>query len=175
MIWLDAKGDVMTVNERGTPTGSSLLPFYDGWGRHNDLLIEAIQPLTDEQLQLRAAEHLRPVWLLAAHIIGTRVGWFNLVMGEGDEAFARFEPWDYDGAPVRSAGELVAGLAGTWRQLRECLQRWTPADLEATFPRPNGEAWTRQWVIWHVLEHDISHGGELFLTLGMHGLTTPDL
>src|SRR5690242_568367 len=100
----------MTAIERGTSTEGSLLAFYDGWGRHNDLLIEAIRPLTDEQLRLRAAEHLRPVWFLAAHIIGTRVGWFNGVMGEGDAAFARFEPWDYDDAPFRSAGELVEGL-----------------------------------------------------------------
>jgi uncharacterized damage-inducible protein DinB len=34
---------------------------------------------------------------------------------------------------------------------------------------------TRQWILWHVLEHDLRHGGELFLTLGIHGLPTPDL
>ena len=37
----------------------------------------------------------------------------------------------------------------------------------------NGEdqTYTRQWVIWHLIEHDLHHGGELSFTLGMHGLT----
>jgi uncharacterized damage-inducible protein DinB len=34
---------------------------------------------------------------------------------------------------------------------------------------------SRQWVIWHMLEHDLHHAGELFLTLGMYGLVGLDL
>ncbi len=30
---------------------------------------------------------------------------------------------------------------------------------------------SRAWVVWHVMEHDLHHGGELSLTLGMHGLS----
>jgi len=29
---------------------------------------------------------------------------------------------------------------------------------------------TRQWIIWHVLEHEIHHGGELSLALGNYEL-----
>jgi uncharacterized damage-inducible protein DinB len=35
--------------------------------------------------------------------------------------------------------------------------------------------YTRGWVIWHVIEHDIHHGGEIAYSLGMHGLTAPDI
>jgi hypothetical protein len=34
---------------------------------------------------------------------------------------------------------------------------------------------SRRWVIWHLLEYDLHHDGELLLTLGMHGLPTPDI
>jgi uncharacterized damage-inducible protein DinB len=30
-------------------------------------------------------------------------------------------------------------------------------------------------VLWHVLEHDLHHGGELSLALGMHGLPALDV
>jgi uncharacterized damage-inducible protein DinB len=30
---------------------------------------------------------------------------------------------------------------------------------------------SRAWVVWHVMEHDLHHGGELSLTLGLHGLS----
>ena len=29
---------------------------------------------------------------------------------------------------------------------------------------------SRAWILNHVMEHDLHHGGELALTLGMHGL-----
>jgi uncharacterized damage-inducible protein DinB len=32
------------------------------------------------------------------------------------------------------------------------------------------EKCTRGWVLWHILEHDLHHGGEISLTLGAHGL-----
>ncbi len=34
---------------------------------------------------------------------------------------------------------------------------------------------TRPWVIWHLIEHDLHHGGEVSLTLGTHGLAAPGL
>ncbi|WIG61337.1 MAG: hypothetical protein OJF49_004085 [Ktedonobacterales bacterium] len=161
---------------------TTLAPFYKGWDQYQRFLVEAIAPLTDEQLALRAALPLRPIWLLAAHIIGARVGWFHDVMGEGDATLAAYDPWDQNGAPPRTAAELVEGLEATWAMIQDCLDRWTPAALEDTISRTRTrsgretrETFTRQWIIWHVIEHDLHHGGELFLTLGMHDLPTPDL
>ena len=34
---------------------------------------------------------------------------------------------------------------------------------------------SRSWVIYHVMEHDLHHGGEVSLILGMNGLPTLDL
>src|SRR5260370_38217679 len=56
------------------------------------------------------------------------------------------------------------------------LARWTPADLEAKFTRPTPNAAgerpvrARGWIVWHVAEHDVYHGGEISLPLGMDGL-----
>ena len=47
-----------------------------------------------------------------------------------------------------------------------------------TFPdEADGEVYevSRSWVIYHVLEHDLHHGGEISLILGMNGLRAPDL
>ena len=155
--------------------GATLTAFYKGWDRYQGLLVGAIAPLSPEQLAFHAAPSLRPAWLLAAHIIGARVGWFQGTLGEGDPALAAFDPWEEEGAPPRDAAELVDGLEATWEVIRDCLDRWTPAMLDDPFTTRRGRAVTRQWVLWHVLEHDLHHGGELFLTLGMHGLPTPDL
>jgi uncharacterized damage-inducible protein DinB len=32
-----------------------------------------------------------------------------------------------------------------------------------------------RWIIWHVLEHEISHRGEIYLMLGLMGMEAPDV
>jgi uncharacterized damage-inducible protein DinB len=158
---------------------TNLLPFYNGWEAYQKLLITAIAPLSDEQLALRAAPHLRTIGENAAHIVGARIGWFHGNMGEGEaEIVEPLDLWDAQGAPARSAAELISGLEITWQMLQHSLANWTPADLDTVFEETDaGEVrrYTRQWIIWHVIEHDLHHGGEISLTLGMHGLEAPDL
>lgn len=159
-------------------TSTGVSPFYNGWQTYQDLLITAIAPLTAEQLTLRPAPHLRSIYETLTHIIAVRVRWFNGLMGEGGADIAPIGEWDSKGQPVRSAAELVDGLKQTLQFVQQCLSRWTPSDLEYVFKGTwEGEdyALSRQWVIWHVIEHDLHHGGEVSLTLGMHGLKAPDL
>lgn len=156
---------------------SNLTRFYAGWDRYQDLLAEVVGSLTEEQLALSASPALRPVWTLAAHIISARAGWFREVMGEAPDRsdFEQMYDWDLDDQPQRSSKELVRGLRDSWQLIADCLARWTPDDLDETFTTERGNTFSRQWIIWHVIEHDVHHGGELFFTLGMHGIPTPEL
>jgi uncharacterized damage-inducible protein DinB len=158
-----------------TQDDAHLMRFYDGWNRYQDLLVEAISPLTAEQLAIRAVPQLRQIWELAGHIISARVYWFHQVMGEGNDDLKPMQAWDDEDMPPRYAGELVRGLNETWAMIEECLRRWTPDDLDVLKTTSSGAERSRQWVIWHVLEHDLHHGGELCFTLGMNGLPAPDL
>jgi uncharacterized damage-inducible protein DinB len=57
--------------------------------------------------------------------------------------------------------------------MADCLARWNPDEMRHTFPDDlDGKPVdvSRAWVVWHVMEHDLHHGGELSLILGMHGL-----
>jgi len=89
------------------------------------------------KLTLRAAPHLRTVGELATHILGCRAGWFHFVLREGDPKIAELAEWDITKAPAHNAAELEEGLETTWRLLKGCLTRWTPADLDATFTDPD--------------------------------------
>jgi uncharacterized damage-inducible protein DinB len=158
----------------------SLAPFYAGWDVYQQHLVAAIAPLTPEQLALYSSPHTWSVGMTATHIIAVRVGWFHMWMGAGKAELAALGAWDEEGQPVRSAVELVTGLDMTWQMIQDALANFTPADLAHTFqsPYPGGEnrpRHSRQWIIWHVLEHDIHHGGELSAILGAHGLVAVDL
>jgi uncharacterized damage-inducible protein DinB len=156
----------------------SLAPLYKGWDVYQQHLVKAIAPLSPEQLTLRAAPHLRSIGMIATHIIGARARWFHRLMGEGSADIHLLGAWDRPEAPTRSAAELVDGLETSWRLIQDSLARWTLANLEYVFQGTYGGeeyTFTRQWIIWHVIEHDLHHGGEISLTLGMYGLAALDL
>jgi uncharacterized damage-inducible protein DinB len=161
-----------------TEQQTTLLTFYKGWDAYQALLIKAIAPLSSEQLALRVAPHLRSLGENVAHIISGRVSNFHLLMGEGDAEMAPLEQWDLPSAPQRSAAELVRGLEATWQMIDMALVRWTPANLDDVFVDVQNEkpsSFTRQWIIWNTIKHDLHHGGEVSFTLGAHHLETPDL
>jgi len=152
----------------------TLTTFYTSWKEYQDHIKGALEPLTAGQLALRAAPHLRSIGENALHIIGCRAGWFTMVLGEdwGDDGKV-YADWDISDAPARTSAEFVQALDLTWQGMTDCLARWSPDDMRQTFP----DDWdgkivhlSRAWIVWHVLEHDLHHGGELSLTLGMHGI-----
>ena len=153
-----------------------LSEIYKGWETYQDNLIRAISPLTAERLALQISPQLRSVMTLAGHIISARVYWFHSVMQEGPADLAPMQMWDEEGEPARSADELVKALEETWAIMEAGFKRWNDSDMAETFARPvSGLSVTRQWIIWHVLEHDLHHGGELSFVLGAHGVPAIDL
>ena len=148
--------------------------FYTGWEAYQQLLVGAVASLTDAQAHHTIAAELRSIGMLATHIVRTRAAWLCLVLGEGGPEIAAIAAWDDDGSDAPPAVELVRGLAVTFAAWKDCLQRWTPHDLGAVFHDGPDEV-TRGWIIWHVLEHDLHHGGELSYSLGALGLTALSL
>ena len=152
--------------------------FAQGWQNYQNQLSIAIARLTPEQLALRAAPNLRSIYELACHVIAVRAGWFYFNLQEGDEEFGAFASWSDADSPARTASELVSGLEKTWQVMQEVLGRYTLADLQSTVEdESDGQIYTltRGWILWHVIEHDIHHGGEIAYSLGMHGLAAPDI
>jgi uncharacterized damage-inducible protein DinB len=165
----------------------------EGWEHHQRLVLDALRGLTPAQLDLRIGPTHWAVWQLAAHVAGARAHWFHDVLGEGDPAVREVfrvrrttvpglpledAGWEDDTDHPRAAADLVEAYERTWTIVQDCLRRWTDGDLEVEFPRerPSGtQMHTRGWVVWHVLEHDVHHGGEISLILGTHGLPAPDL
>jgi uncharacterized damage-inducible protein DinB len=159
-----------------------LITFYKGWETYQQSLVETIAPLSPEQLAAPAESHHWTIGMLAQHMVANRVWWFQVWMGEGSPALAPIAHWDPADESANytlDAAELVAGLESTWEMIADSLARWTPIDLGQTFPAPSTLSaaeraafgtLTRQWIIWHVLEHEIHHGGELSLALGRYGL-----
>jgi hypothetical protein len=110
-------------------------------------------------------------------MIAARARWFYRLMGEGGDEFKALARWDREGEKVRSSEELIGGIIKTWEIMHLTIARWSPTDWEQTWPGRGKapEVITRPWVIWHLLEHDLHHGGEISLILGLNGIEGFDL
>jgi uncharacterized damage-inducible protein DinB len=171
-----------------------LEPFAEGWAGYQRLILEAIGPLSAEHLSSRTAPHQWAVWQLAAHMAGSRAYWFHDVLGEGDAAVLDMfrvdsttlpdlpledAGWEDDERRPRTASELTEAFERTWAMIDESLRRWTAEDLVVEYSRTwrNGgvETFTRAWVVWHLIEHDLHHGGEISQILGTNGIPALEL
>lgn len=161
-----------------------LAAIFDGWDGYQVSLVHAVQPLTRAQLQWRPGENLRSIGETAAHIALGRIDWFSRMGAPGSEILSR-----QSDAVRGKSGAMKPELAGdsavlvdwldrTWGMLDATLKQWRVSDLSKTFPH---EYWgktyavSHQWVIWRILTHDVQHGGEIALMLGMQGLPATEL
>jgi uncharacterized damage-inducible protein DinB len=169
---------------------NSLASVYDGWNGYQTSLVHAIAPLTRQQLLWRPAPDARSVGEVARHISLGRVTWFARMNAPGSlEVVKQINHWETDSdgnqdivqdtiAITEQAGELVRWLELTWQMISKTLSTWEVSDITQTY----GHTWnektysvSRQWTIWRIMSHDIHHGGELSLMLGLQGVKAFEL
>ena len=173
---------------------------YEGWDSYQQALMGAVTPLLPAQLAWRPAANQASVNELIAHIAGSRLWWFYKMNAPGSAILARqIAPWaketfdagdsnelnrwleanlQWEEPLIKTPGESLKWLAWSWQMIETTLNTWTVADLAATYRHlREGRIYavTRQWTIWRVLSHDLHHGGQLALMLGLQGVDVPDL
>jgi len=167
----------------------SLMTIYDGWAGHQTALVSAVAPLTAEQLAWRGTPHLRSTGSLIVHIALGRVHWIHNTLGVESAAVDEWlaestsgpnsdGQYSVDQRVRRDSATLVAGLDATWSMVEGMLNSWTVDDLDRSYQETyEGKMYVvpNRWVLWRVMSHDIHHGGELALALGMQGISIPDL
>lgn len=169
---------------------TSLAAVYDGWNGYQTSIANAVRPLTAEQLVWRPSPQHRSVGELVRHIALGRLTWFVRMGAPGSAELAeRIPAWEEDSdgnrhitedaLPVaEDAAELVRWLETTWGMIEGTLQGWQVADLSTSYRHTwNGDTYAvpRQWTIWRIMAHDIHHGGELSLMLGLQGIEAFEL
>jgi len=133
-------------------------------------LFLALDQVGDEQLAFVPREGMWSLGTVARHIANTEEGWFRYVATrEMDEwpPFVEEEP-----ATVESIKSLLAEAHDRTEAYFGTLDE---ADLDGAISAPWGETLTLRWILWHVLEHEIHHRGEIFLMLGLMGMEAPDV
>lgn len=173
-----------------TPTSSSLATVLDGWAGYNTSIVHAVDLLSANQLAFRPAPDMRTLGDVVRHIALGRLTWFMRMGAPGSAELARAVPeWETDSDGNRwvvesalpiteDAGELTRWLGDSWQMIEQTLNAWTVDDLARTYVHTwNGRKWSvsRQWTIFRILAHDMHHGGEVSLMLGLQGIEAFEL
>lgn len=170
------------MNSDSTP----LSTVFNGWDSYHTSIVHAIQPLTREQITWRPAPHLRSVGEVASHLALGRIEWFARMPAPGSIELAQKAAvaavnaaTNRQNAALAENRELmIEWLEASWQMIAITLNQWTVKDLARTYQHPyQGHIFevSYQWTIWRILTHDIHHGGELALMLGMQNIQVPEL
>ena len=152
---------------------------FEGWDGYQTSILHAVEPLSPAQLAWRPAPNQRSVGELASHIAIGRVNWFvRMDAPHSRELAGKAAALASEYALADNRDEIVTWLKASWQMIADTLEQWTVNDLARTYRHEYyGKVYavSYQWTIWRILTHDVHHGGELALMLGMQGIPVPEL
>jgi len=127
-------------------------------------LYTTIDMFSQDELSFTPFEGSWSVGKIMLHIADCENYWLHgLVRGE-------IEPGTYyDLADHPTTTTIKKSLEKTWKKTAAFLENLDENDLDQVYTTPHNESFSLRWIIWHVLEHEIHHRGELSLVLGLLG------
>jgi uncharacterized damage-inducible protein DinB len=141
-----------------------LIQLFSHWDHIHKDTLGVVDSFRDAELTHVVYEGGWTVGQIALHIANAEDGWFrHIAARELDTWPPRYTLEDY---PTKDA--IKAQLAETHARTMAYLETLTNADLTAVIESEWGN-FTIGFIIWHVIEHEIHHRGELSLILGILG------
>ena len=158
---------------------STLGAIFDGWNGYQTSILDAIKPLTAEQLLWRAAPRVRSLGEIVRHISLGRITWLYRMSAPGIDDVCREVPrWYTDSDESRHVVEdavrsdesavLSHWLELSWIPIQRLLEEWTIEYLFQTYIHKfQGTQYrvSNQWTLWRIMSHDLHHGGQVAMML----------
>lgn len=156
--------------------------FYAQLDDQSRLLLGDLRGITAAELQWQPKRGMNTIGMLLAHIAIVEVFWVNIAMERSPEAgILRVLGIDRDddgiplpaGAPppaglrARTLGWYEKRLAGARTWARRIVRRWPDASMERFILRTRRDGKrmrvSRRWILYHLLEHQAGHYGQILL------------
>ncbi|MEZ4594961.1 MAG: DinB family protein [Chloroflexota bacterium] len=139
--------------------------YFKHWQQIRSNLLATVDKFSDKELTYVPFPGSQSVGQIIRHIANTEDGWFRyVVMRETPNWPGEFTAADY---PTVADTKVLLNRIHDHTLMN--LSYWDCSDLERPIEVPWGDTFTLGWIIWHVIEHEIHHRGELSLILGLLG------
>jgi uncharacterized damage-inducible protein DinB len=144
--------------------------LFSHWAVVRRGLLAALDQVSEEQLGFVPREGLWSLGTVARHIAEAEEGWFRHVVRRELATWPEFKGKDYP-----TVDSIKQVLTSVHQRTESYLATIDVADLERIIHTPWDEDIPLRWIVWHVLEHEIHHRGEIYLMLGLMGMEAPDV
>jgi len=137
-------------------------------------LIDAVKGLTQEQLNWKPTGYANSIAGLLGHIAVCEYWWVTvLAMRKTQASEAEFSRFDN----ARTLTECLSLLNETLADMREYLEREEVEDWDQVFyeSKPHDLRVSKRWLIWHTIEHQARHRGQIFMLMRLQGLDVPNV
>lgn len=146
--------------------------IFKHWSEVRQGLLAALDTITDAQMDFTPREGLWSLRQTVIHIAGAEDGWFRYVVthelsGWGD---ADYQAGDYPTLP-----DVKKLLYDVHTRVEAMFNQAADDKMKEPVKLPWGPTISLEEVVWHVLEHEIHHRGEVYLMLGLMGIEAPDV
>ncbi len=139
--------------------------IFSHWSLVRKGLISVIAKFQEPDLSYQPFPESWTVGQIMVHIANAEEGWFRYVVTREIEEW----PGEIKFEKYPTQEKILAILASVHAKTEGYLRSLSEEDLSAGINTPWGESIPLQWIIWHVIEHEIHHRGELSLILGILG------
>jgi uncharacterized damage-inducible protein DinB len=138
--------------------------YFNHWEQVRSDLLATIDKFSDDELIYTPFEGSWPVGQIMLHIAECEDHWLHGLVRQEIQMPVCYDLADHLGkAAIKDVLEVAhSRTLGFLDDLRD-------SDLDRQYTTRFGETFSLYWIIWHVLEHEIHHRGELSLALGMLG------
>jgi uncharacterized damage-inducible protein DinB len=127
--------------------------------------------LKEEHLRFRPAERYpRSVGDILNHVADLEDQWIHFVVRRAHAA------WPVPGStPAATLEATKSRLASVHKATMDYLATVPEEDFSRIVQVPGDGTPKLAWILWHVLEQEIHHRGELFLCLSLLGMERPEI
>lgn len=143
--------------------------YFDHWHKIWRDLMRAMSMLQDEHLTFRpAATYGRSVGDILRHLMNQEEGWIHYVIRRD------LDQWPDEAKPgLETVKKLREEMERVHQKTFDILTEIPAEDFNQIVQVPGDGTPKLGWILWHVLEQEIHHRGELFLCLSLLGLDRP--
>jgi len=135
------------------------------WKQIRRDLLATADRFTQADLAFKPFESSWKVGEILCHIGDAEEGWFRYVIHQDYDKWPDYLiPTNYP-----TLESIKNALTEIHTQTEKYLNTLELKDLDTIISAPWGNKFSLNWIIWHVIEHEIHHRGELSLILGMLG------
>lgn len=139
--------------------------IFAHWDQIRTDLITTIEAFTEDELAIVPFEKSWQVGQIMLHIADAEDGWLRYVITKEIDEWPR--QYSLTNFPDKNA--ILQALEAVHQRTKQFIAGLSTQDLGQMIVAPWGGKFTLMWILWHIIEHEIHHRGELSLLLGYLG------